>query len=74
MNREGEPSVQLITGNGASWMNNLFSYKTPPHPKWTGQSAFCSLLKKFLQVRKQNIFSISTAIAAVKGITYTLNQ
>lgn len=44
MNREGEPSVQLITGNGASWMNNLFSYKTPPHPKWTGQSAFCSLL------------------------------
>lgn len=41
MLREGEPSVHLITENGASWMVNLFSYKTPPHPKWTEQ---CSVL------------------------------
>lgn len=41
MHREGEPSVHLITENGASWMDNLFSYKTLPHPKWTEQ---CSVL------------------------------
>lgn len=33
MHREGDPSVHLITENEASWMVNLFLYKTLPHPK-----------------------------------------